>query len=53
MFILILGTIAAVVLYVVLGLRPEEKTVTDAKGNTAVKKTGRQVWSRRPAQFLA
>ena len=53
MFILILGFIAAVILFVVLGLQPEEKTVTDARGNTATKKTGRYQWARRPVQSLA
>ena len=53
MFILILGLIAAVILFVVLGLRPEEKTVTDARGNTVTKKTGRYTWKTRSAQSLA
>ena len=53
MFILILGTAAAVTLFLVLGLQPERKTVTDARGNTAEKKTGRYSWKRRPAQALA
>ena len=53
MFILILGTAAAVTLFLALGLQPERKTVTDARGNTAEKKTGRYSWKRRPAQALA
>ncbi len=53
MFILILGLIAAAVLFVVLGLQPEVKTVTDARGNTVTKKTGRYAWRRRPAQLAA
>ena len=53
MFILILGLIAAVILFVVLGLQPEEKTVTDARGNTVTKKTGRYNWKTRSAQSLA
>jgi regulator of protease activity HflC (stomatin/prohibitin superfamily) len=53
MFILILGTIGAAALFIMLGLQPETKTVTDARGNTAEKKTGRYTWSRRPAQLLA
>ena len=53
MFILILGLIAAVVLFVVLGLQPEEVTVTDARGGTKTKKTGRYSWKRRPAQAAA
>ena len=53
MFILILGTIAAVVLYIVLGLKPETAPVTDARGNTVQKKTGQVSWKRRPAQIAA
>ncbi len=53
MFILILGTIAAVVLFVVLGLKPETAPVTDARGNTVQKKTGQVSWKRRPAQLAA
>ena len=53
MFILILGTIAAVVLYIVLGLKPETAPVTDARGNTVQKKTGQVGWKRRPAQIAA
>ena len=53
MFILVLGLIVAVVLYVLLGLRPEETTVVDARGNTVTKRTGRQIWKARPAQWLA
>lgn len=53
MFILILGLIAAVALFVVLGLQPEEKTVTDARGNTVTRKTGRYNWKTRSAQSLA
>ena len=53
MFILILGTIAAVVLYIVLGLKPETAPVTDARGNTVQKKTGQVSWKRRPAQLAA
>ena len=53
MFILILGLIAAAVLFVVLGLQPEVSTVTDARGVTAKKKTGQYSWKLRPAQTLA
>ena len=53
MFILILGLIAAVVLFIMLGLQPEETVVTDARGVTKTKKTGRYSWKRRPAQALA
>ena len=53
MFILVLGLLAALALYVILGLQPEETTVTDARGNTVTKRTGRQSWKRRPAQALA
>ena len=53
MFILILGTIAAVVLYIILGLKPETAPVTDARGNTVQKKTGQVSWKRRPAQLAA
>ncbi len=53
MFILILGTVAALALFIVLGLQPEMTTVTDARGNTALKKTGRYSWKNRPAQALA
>ena len=53
MFILILGTIAAAVLYIVLGLKPETAPVTDARGNTVQKKTGQVSWKRRPAQLAA
>ena len=53
MFILILGLIAAVLLFIGLGLQPEERTVTDARGNTVTKRTGRYTWKGRSAQSLA
>ncbi len=53
MFVMILGLIAAVILFVVLGLQPELITVTDSRGNTAQRKSGRFTWKRRPAQILA
>jgi len=52
MFILILGLIVAVVLFILLGLQPEEETVTDARGNLVRKRTGRYQWKNRPAQLV-
>ena len=53
MFVLVFGVIAALVLYIVLGLRPELREATDANGNTFFKKTGKTAWNRNPRQFAA
>ena len=53
MFVLILGVIAAIVLYIVLGIRPELRETVDARGNTYLKKTGKTEWKNSPRQFAA
>lgn len=53
MFILVLGIIAAVVLFIVLGFKGQTEVYTDAKGNSRVRRTGVREWRTRPAQMSA
>ena len=53
MFILVLGVIAALALFIVLGFRTEMREVTDSKGNTYRKKTGKAEWKSSPKQLIA
>ena len=52
MFMLILGIVVSVVLFVVLGFRTVDKLVTDAKGNTVKRGTTRE-WKLRPVQYVS
>ena len=52
MFMLILGIVVSVTVFVLLGFRTVDKMVTDAKGNTVRKGTKRE-WKLRPAQYAA
>ena len=53
MFILILGTILAIVLYVALGFQYQDVTYVDAKGVTHTQKGRAKEWKGRPIQILA
>ena len=53
MFILILGTILAIVLYVALGFQYQDVTYVDAKGQTHTQKGRTKEWKGRPIQILA
>jgi len=52
MFMLILGIVISVVVFVVLGFRTVENTGTDAKGNP-VKRGTKKEWKLRPTQYAA
>lgn len=53
MFVLILGIIVAVFLFVALGFQQRLETVTDSMGNTHTKRSGTREWKTRPAQFVS
>ncbi len=53
MLVLILGIVLTIVVYVVLGFRFTEETVTDAKGNVRTRRGTSKEWHSRPAQLLA
>ena len=53
MFMLITGFVLAAVLFVLLGFRTTEMTVTDEKGNVRAQRSGTREWKCRPAQFAA
>ena len=53
MFILILGTILAIVLYVALGFQYQDVTYVDAKGQAHTQKGRTKEWKGRPIQILA
>ena len=52
MFMLILGIVISIVVFVLLGFRTVEKTGTDAKGNPVKRGTTRE-WKLRPTQYAA
>lgn len=53
MIVLVLGIIAAIAVFVVLGFRYEEVSVPDGKGGMAVRRSNRRVWKMRPLQTAA
>ena len=53
MLLLILGLVAAIVLFVMLGFRYAEVSAPDAKGILRTRRTRTREWSLRPAQLLA
>ena len=53
MMILILGLIAAAVLFVVLGFRYKEIQYTDDNGHTGTQKSATREWKLRPVQLTA
>ena len=53
MFMLIIGIVISVVVFVILGFRTTEEPVTDAKGGRAARRGKTREWKPRPAQYVA
>lgn len=53
MYVLFLGLILTVFVYVALGFQRADEYVTNARGETVKRKSSRREWKARPAQLLA